>query len=613
MSDNIKKFIIFLFLFANNINAQEIKSDIYKFKIINEDFSSENHDFPIIRENDNYFILDEDEYLTIRKNNKSEYAIIIENSLAENSYLKTKFKLGPSKNNTSVGIIASADKNFTKALVVEINKKGEYRIKQLNTNNYIYLSGKKRKNGWVRNKNINKENEYNILELIDNKNNITLKINDKLIQTFDLKINKSGYYGLLLGKYAKARVSYYYLNSDKAQPKVKKEIVKNNFSNNSNPLNKNEISNNNKEQNNNSKYLYKIENLEVTIKGLTNKLNSKTEEHNKQLESKELELKNSKNEIQKFENLVKDIINKDGILSLEIEELKKDLALSVQKAKVFKEKNNVLFKKNTDLNIELKEYQNNFTSLNNKLLKAQKDNIKKSDISLNDQKEIKDLKSKIDRSNSIIKEIRSELKNTNSLLNNLKEKLIESSKNQKEKNKLANSQISKLEKNNKQLNLKIEANISENARNLSKYKNINVENKEKISQLSLLINTKNMEISTHIKTNQYLKEIFVYKDFELNGITPSTLIVTEKKPPIIMEITNTDSSYTIQLGVFTNPINNFKSLDKIWIEQSNNIYTFYHGQFINANDATKKLNKLIQLGYRNMHIIKKKNKTNVTK
>ena len=613
MSDNIKKFIIFLFLFANNINAQEIKSDIYKFKIINEDFSSENHDFPIIRENDNYFILDEDEYLTIRKNNKSEYAIIIENSLAENSYLKTKFKLGPSKNNTRVGIIASADKNFTKALVVEINKKGEYRIKQLNTNNYIYLSGKKRKNGWVRNKNINKENEYNILELIDNKNNITLKINDKLIQTFDLKINKSGYYGLLLGKYAKARVSYYYLNSDKAQPKVKKEIVKNNFSNNSNPLNKNEISNNNKEQNNNSKYLYKIENLEVTIKGLTNKLNSKAEEHNKQLESKELELKNSKNEIQKFENLVKDIINKDGILSLEIEELKKDLVLSVQKAKVFKEKNNVLFKKNTDLNIELKEYQNNFTSLNNKLLKAQKDNIKKSDISLNDQKEIKDLKSKIDRSNSIIKEIRSELKNTNSLLNNLKEKLIESSKNQKEKNKLANSQISKLEKNNKQLNLKIEANISENARNLSKYKNINVENKEKISQLSLLINTKNMEISTHIKTNQYLKEIFVYKDFELNGITPSTLIVTEKKPPIIMEITNTDSSYTIQLGVFTNPINNFKSLDKIWIEQSDNIYTFYHGQFINANDATKKLNKLIQLGYRNMHIIKKKNKTNVTK
>ena len=157
MSDNIKKFIIFLFLFANNINAQEIKSDIYKFKIINEDFSSENHDFPIIRENDNYFILDEDEYLTIRKNNKSEYAIIIENSLAENSYLKTKFKLGPSKNNTRVGIIASADKNFTKALVVEINKKGEYRIKQLNTNNYIYLSGKKRKNGWVRNKNINKK------------------------------------------------------------------------------------------------------------------------------------------------------------------------------------------------------------------------------------------------------------------------------------------------------------------------------------------------------------------------------------------------------------------------------------------------------------------------
>lgn len=610
MIDTIKKFIIFLFLFANNINAQEIKNNIYKFKIINEDFSSKNHDFPIIRDNDNYFILDENEYLIIRENNQSEYAIIIENSLAENSYLKTKFKLGPSKDNTSVGIIASADKDFTKALVIEINKKGEYRIKQLNTNNYIYLSGKKRKNGWVRNKNINKENEYNILELIDNKNNITLKINNKLIQNFDLKINKSGYYGLLIGPYAKARVSYYYLNSDNTQLKVKKEIEKNDFGNTINRENK--ISNN-IEENIDSKYLNKIDNLEVIIEGLNNKLNSKTEERNKQLESKEKELKNSQNEIQKFENLIQEIINKDEFLNLELKKLKNDLKLSLEKAKVFKEKNNILFEKNTDLNKELKEYQNNYTSLNNRLLKAQKTNINNSDISLKDQKKINELKSKIDRSNTIIKEIRTELKKTNSLINNLKEKLIESTKNQKKKNKLANSQISKLEKNNNQLSLKIEATISENTSNLLNYKKINDENKEKISQLSSLIKTKNIEITKHINTNNYLKEIFVYKDFELNGITPSTLIVKKEKLPIIMEITSADSSYTIQLGVFTNPINNFKLLDKIWTVKSDNIYTYYYGQFKSTNDATENLNRLVQLGYRNMHILKKKNKNNVTK
>ena len=601
MTDTIKKLIILLFLFANNINAQEIKSDIYKFKIINEDFSSENHDFPIIRENDNYFILDENEYLTIRENNKSEYAIIIENSLAENSYLKTKFKLGPSKDNTSIGIIASADKSFTKALVVEINKKGEYRIKQLNTNNYIYLSGKKRKKGWVRNKNINKENEYNILELIDNKNNITLKINDKLIKNFNLKINKEGYYGLLIGPYSKARVAYYYLNSNKTQFKKENEIVKNNI----------DLSNKNKIINNNKK-----DNLEEKIERLTNNLNSKIEESNQQiekynqkLESKKQELKNSKDEIQEFENWIKEIENKEKILSSEIEKLKE----GEQKAIIIQEKNNILFEKNTNLNKELREYQNNYTALNNKLLKAQKINIKNTNISLNDQKEINELTSKIDRSNSIIKEIRTELNNTNILLNNLKEKLIKSTKNQKEKNKLANSQIIKLEKNNNQLSLKIEATIKENTSNLSKYKEINDENKEKISQLSSLINTKNLEIINHVKTNNYLKEIFVYKDFELNGVTPSTLIVKEEKLPNIIEITGVDSSYTIQLGVFTNPINNFKLLDKIWTEKSDNIYTFYYGQFKNTNDATENLNRLVQLGYRNIHILKKKNKNNVTK
>ena len=53
------------------------------------------------------------------------------------------------------------------------------------------------------------------------------------------------------------------------------------------------------------------------------------------------------------------------------------------------------------------------------------------------------------------------------------------------------------------------------------------------------------------------------------------------------------------------------SLDKIWIENSNDIYTYYYGEFKKASNASITLNKLIKLGYKNIFILKKKNKNYV--
>ena len=39
-------------------------------------------------------------------------------------------------------------------LVFEINRKGEFRIKELRNNTYKYLSGKLLMNGWVKNREI---------------------------------------------------------------------------------------------------------------------------------------------------------------------------------------------------------------------------------------------------------------------------------------------------------------------------------------------------------------------------------------------------------------------------------------------------------------------------
>ena len=225
-----------MLLATNNIFAQEILVDDFTNQIIHENFYEKTDVFPIQKSGENFFIIDDNEYLVSRNNSNSEYAIILESDIISNLFLKTSFRLGPSKNKeASIGIIIKADIEFNRAIILEINRKGEYRIKELSNDKYIFLTGKTRKNGWVRNKSINKENLHNEIEVRNKKNNLNFIINGNLISTLELKRFNKGYCGLLVGADTKARIKYYYLNSNgnekilekktKANNKIEQELI----------------------------------------------------------------------------------------------------------------------------------------------------------------------------------------------------------------------------------------------------------------------------------------------------------------------------------------------------------------------------------------------------
>jgi len=272
-----------------------------------------------------------------------------------------------------------------------------------------------------------------------------------------------------------------------------------------------------------------------------------------------------------------------------------------------KDNNNILSTDNTNLNRDLIKNKLDYSSLEIQMFEIKNINKEQSQNFTNNQKEIKNLISTIDRNNTKTRKIKKDLEKANILADQtqkLKLVLVEKYKNE---NTLTQTNISQLKSIIDKLNLKInEGNIKslklENKNNTAKYK---------IFQLDSIVNKRNIEITDHIETNNYLKKIFVYKDFELNGVIPSKLIVRTEISIIPKDIRNQDSCFTIQMGVFTNLINNFNSLDKIWIENSNDIYTYYYGEFKKAGNASITLNKLIKLGYKNIFILKKKNKNYV--
>ncbi|MGY8980296.1 MAG: hypothetical protein ACKVLD_05745 [Flavobacteriales bacterium] len=622
----LKNTLVIMLLATNNIFAQEILVDDFTNQIIHENFYEKTDVFPIQKSGENFFIIDDNEYLVSRNNSNSEYAIILESDIISNLFLKTSFRLGPSKNKeASIGIIIKADIEFNRAIILEINRKGEYRIKELSNDKYIFLTGKTRKNGWVRNKSINKENLHNEIEVRNKKNNLNFIINGNLISTLELKRFNKGYCGLLIGADTKARIKYYYLNSNgnekilekktKANNKIEQELIddKKTFKNSEEI---NDIKNENRYL---KESLKSIEAIKL--------INSELEQGNIQLKKIN---KESKTKINDLENNI----------NLKDSEFDKQLNIKTKKIQDVKKSNSEILEKNNSLNLEITNIKEEIKNLQDKLEKTSSSlsisqeklkgtNNKLVDLNANYQK----LLEKITSKNSQINSVNNDLKNTKKSLetlknNNLNEKnLLIDNKNKLEiklkkdikkiitqKDVLVKT-IDEFKKiiqtlKNDIITLGNTINNNNNAISASTKTIINL--KEKNSKLldSEKINNKiildqNLKINTQENINNNLKEIFVYKDFELNGIKPSSLIA--EKVGFLKaqeEIVEKDSIYSIQLGVFTTTVNIFNDIEDVFMLPYNNSYKYYCGEYFNLTEVNRRKNALIVLGIKNIQTVK---------
>jgi hypothetical protein len=200
-------------LITNGI-AQKISSEAYNHTEIHEDFSQEGKFFPVINTTENQFIIDNGDYFLSRNNMDSQYIINCNNSSFSDFILKTSIRIGPSNNkNASIGIILKAQIKGDGAIIFEINKKGEYRIKQLLDNTYKTLSGLRKNEGWVKSKIINGVDEHNAIEIRTENNHYDVYINNDYLTTFFNPDYRRGSCGIIISPETKARIAYYHLNT----------------------------------------------------------------------------------------------------------------------------------------------------------------------------------------------------------------------------------------------------------------------------------------------------------------------------------------------------------------------------------------------------------------
>ena len=587
------KFIIISLLFSVSTITNYAQNN-FKYNVLNINFSEEQNDFPIIRDDENYFIIDENEYLILRENNESEYAIILEESYTENSLIESAVKLGPSKKNaSSIGFIVRANKSFTEALIIEINSKGKYRIKQFKNNKYSFLSKKKRKGKWIKNKSIKKENIYNTIQIIYNKNKITFKTNNSIIEEFESNINKNGYSGILIGPDTKSRLKYFYLRTDKQK---KLQIKKDKFQEKPIINTKEKII-----SNNNIKVdLIKQNKDSLLIIDLMQKIN----QVNTKLKLQAGEIREKEYDITQLENWIKEIEKNES----KSNQLISDLEISVNLKNSSLNKLEIINSKLVNKELEL---ENKLIELRKEISKLKSSSEKISDNNLLQLKSLKSNAKKIKELEDILKKTKEgtdKLKKDNSkklslLENNLNSIQKKNSEIFKEKNILINELKSlKIKKES----LKNEISVLNNQ--LKTVSNNNNSLKNNISIVEK--NNRNLKksLDTQITNNKYLKEIFVYKDFELNELNPTDLIANKlievKEVEIKKEKEIIDSRYSILLGVLMFPTTKFNKLKDIKVEITNGLYKYIVGNYSNLNDANTEMRKIKNFGFKNAYIIK---------
>ena len=183
--------------------------------LLEESFNELNDIWPVITNDDNFFVFDKGEYFMNRTKTETPYAIMANWQNDLNSFsLRTSIMLGPAESSyQTLGLIFRASNDGQSALICDINKSHRFRIRQLRNGIYHTITNEG-KDGWIKNNGINGINEYNDINIKTNGSDHDIFINGSLVYSFRIENLEAGSFGILIGPETKGRIDYLNIYAD---------------------------------------------------------------------------------------------------------------------------------------------------------------------------------------------------------------------------------------------------------------------------------------------------------------------------------------------------------------------------------------------------------------
>lgn len=180
--------------------AQLVKQNFTE-SALHEDFETDNDLWMTASNADNFFIIQNGEYVLHRRNTLTGYTIFPkwENQLSEYSISAGIKLLASASEDASAGIIFMAQADNKGALIFEFNRQNQYRIKKLEGVSYKLLSGGQKNAGWVSSTFFLAPDLYNRIEIRTSDKNYDIYLNNNYLTSFTELAYKNGRAGIVLG------------------------------------------------------------------------------------------------------------------------------------------------------------------------------------------------------------------------------------------------------------------------------------------------------------------------------------------------------------------------------------------------------------------------------
>ena len=207
-------YILLLLLGFSSAAQQTVHKKLNQI-LLEESFSELNDIWPVITNDDNFFVFDKGEYFMNRTKTETPYAIMANWQNDLNSFsLRTSLMLGPAESSyQSLGLIFRASNDGQSALICDINKLHRFRIRQLRNGTYHIITSEG-KDGWIKNNAIKGINEYNDINIKTNGSDHDIFINGSLVYSFRIENLEAGSFGILIGPETKGRIDYINIYAD---------------------------------------------------------------------------------------------------------------------------------------------------------------------------------------------------------------------------------------------------------------------------------------------------------------------------------------------------------------------------------------------------------------
>ncbi len=182
---------------------------------LSENFDSASDKWTFLSNIENLFLVQEGEYILNRKAPEKPFALIANYDYNEQAFkLVTAVKIEKAADqNGSIGIIFMAQNDGNGGFIFEINAEKQFRLRQIVSGKYNYMTGDAKNGGWTKSNALNGLNTYNVIDIRTSNRNYDIYINNNLLLSFTEIAYKTGRFGFIIGPATRAKIDYFYLFS----------------------------------------------------------------------------------------------------------------------------------------------------------------------------------------------------------------------------------------------------------------------------------------------------------------------------------------------------------------------------------------------------------------